>query len=407
MRAIRRQATASLFILTAAGGAPHAAPWDGPLCDPKVCESAAREESRYSGKALTTTYKPFLGRLGPTFHDWFAYKFDAYQRAFVRANGRVVDPENDHVTHSEGQGYGMLLALVAGDRAAFESIWRFTRTRMRRDDGLVSWRWHPDRHPNVSDPNNATDGDLLIATALALAAMRWDVEAHARQAERLARRIREELVVRHGGFALLLPGAFGFERRTVPASLAAALGIAPDRSPVFNLSYWIFFAFPVLDRIDPHPAWRALEASGLALVASAEDGPTDWSVLEEGAVVPAPGWPRIFSYNAVRIPLYLLMSGYRIPSLSEHLLAAWGPPDAHVPVTFRHGDRHRLDSLAASGYRLIHGLVHCTHTGAPIDMALLREGPDTYYSTSLFLLAVTVLYTHHPECFPPLGGNWP
>ena len=53
---------------------------------------------------------------------------------------------------------------------AFETIFTFTRVELLiRDDGLAAWRWDPAATPRVTDINNATDGDILIAYALGLA----------------------------------------------------------------------------------------------------------------------------------------------------------------------------------------------------------------------------------------------
>ena len=48
-----------------------------------------------------------------------------YKQRFVRPNGRVVDNANGNVSHSESQGYGMLLALAANDPKSFRQIYRF------------------------------------------------------------------------------------------------------------------------------------------------------------------------------------------------------------------------------------------------------------------------------------------
>ena len=53
--------------------------------------------------------------------DW-----EAYRSRFVEDSGRVVDNANGNISHSEGQGYGLLLALAASDRRSFEQIWSFT-----------------------------------------------------------------------------------------------------------------------------------------------------------------------------------------------------------------------------------------------------------------------------------------
>jgi endo-1,4-beta-D-glucanase Y len=91
----------------------------------------------------------------------------------VTAEGRVVDNANGGISHSEGQGYAMLIAERLDDRPTFETIWRWTQSNLLvRGDGLAAWRWSPET-PHVADHNNATDGDLLIAWALAQASDRW------------------------------------------------------------------------------------------------------------------------------------------------------------------------------------------------------------------------------------------
>jgi len=40
------------------------------------------------------------------------------------------------ISHSEGQGYGMLLAVAADDRPTFDLLWGWTRAQlMLRNDG--------------------------------------------------------------------------------------------------------------------------------------------------------------------------------------------------------------------------------------------------------------------------------
>ena len=54
----------------------------------------------------------------------------------------MVDTGNGMVSHSEGQGYGMLLAVAANDRPTFDKLWGWTRANlMVRDDQLMAWRW--------------------------------------------------------------------------------------------------------------------------------------------------------------------------------------------------------------------------------------------------------------------------
>ena len=65
--------------------------------------------------------------------------WQAYKSAFVSPGGRVVDNANGDISHSEGQGYAMLLAVAADDRSAFDEIWGWTRAQlMLREDGLAA-----------------------------------------------------------------------------------------------------------------------------------------------------------------------------------------------------------------------------------------------------------------------------
>lgn len=103
-----------------------------------------------------------------------ARQWAVFRRKYFRPDGRIVDTGNNGESHSEGQGYGMLFAAVADDLPTFETMWNWTQATLRHTkDGLFSWRFLPGHTPAVPDTNNATDGDLLIALALARAGRRW------------------------------------------------------------------------------------------------------------------------------------------------------------------------------------------------------------------------------------------
>jgi endoglucanase len=67
----------------------------------------------------TATQSP---RLVATLRNEEAWR--AYKLKFVSEAGRVVDTANGMVSHSEGQGYGLLLAVAAGDRSTFDGSCR-------------------------------------------------------------------------------------------------------------------------------------------------------------------------------------------------------------------------------------------------------------------------------------------
>ncbi|WP_445894920.1 glycosyl hydrolase family 8 [Desulfosoma sp.] len=69
--------------------------------------------------------------------------WDAYKDRFVSPDGRIIDRGNRQMSHSEGQGYGLILAVSADDRPTFERIRQWTRENLqvRGSDHLLAWAW--------------------------------------------------------------------------------------------------------------------------------------------------------------------------------------------------------------------------------------------------------------------------
>lgn len=224
--------------------------------------------------------------------------WQSYKQRFVSPDGRVIDTGNGNVSHSEGQGFGMILAFAAEDRAAFASMWSWTKTHLSRTDtGLLAWRFDPAQSEPVKDPNNATDGDLLIAWALLNAAQAWNMPEYAQQSQSLRAAILREACTSHAGRRVLLPGRLGF----------VADGVA-----TLNPSYYVWPALDAFARLEP--LWNDVISDGADLIGAAAFGswglPTDWiQINAAGLVQPAAGRPARFGFDAVRVPLYLILSG--------------------------------------------------------------------------------------------------
>lgn len=315
----------------------------------------------------------------------------SYRTSFVDPSGRVVDTGNGGISHSEGQGYGLLLATLADDRATFEQIWTFTLNELLiREDGLAAWKWDPNAAPHVTDINNATDGDILIAWALAEAGEKWHVAAYLDAARRISRAIGAVTIRVDGDRTVLLPGAQGFS--------------AADRAdgPILNLSYWVFEALPVLGRLAPGYDWAGLGRSGLGLVSSARFGtvqlPTDWISVPAGRPPePAEGFTPVFGYNSLRVPLYLLAAGHAERQRLETFYRSWtenGGRPAIVDVT----TGKVLEVLGEPGYRMQTALLACALDGTAIPDELKRFQPTSYYASTLHLLAMTVVARRYPRC---------
>lgn len=308
---------------------------------------------------------------------------------FLEPDGRIIDNANGNISHSEGQGYGMLLAYLAEQRADFHRIWTFTQSELLvRDDGLAAWRWDPDKTPHISDINNATDGDILIAYALALAGRKWRKGEYLKAAARIATGILSKTVTTHSGRTILLPGVDGFRVENRPDG------------PVVNPSYLILEAFPVLDDIIPSPLWDSLSRDGLDLIKRARFGPArlppEWIALG-GLPKPADGFDPVFSYNAIRIPLYLIRSGITEGALLERFQSGITGNDGEPSVVDLTTGR-ALEVFSDSGYRIIVEAIGCITKGTRISPENVRFEPVNYYSAALQLLTLAHLREFHPDC---------
>ncbi|WP_413785926.1 glycosyl hydrolase family 8 [Agrobacterium sp. rho-13.3] len=316
--------------------------------------------------------------------DWNAYK-----TAFLDPAGRIIDTGNKNISHSEGQGYGMWLAVLADNLADFELIWSFTKTELLvRDDGLAAWKWDPQTEPHISDINNATDGDILIAYALALAAKQWNRPDYADAAKSIAQTVLSKAVVQRAGRTILLPATAGFGE-----------GDRPD-GPVVNPSYFIFEAFPVLNELAPSPLWQALAKDGLAQITSFAFGPkklpADW-VSVKTKPRPADGFPQEFGYNSVRIPLYLARAGLGKPKLLERFRTGIVIDGSNM-ATFDLQTGAPKDILSDAGYRIIPALSACVTDGIAIPDELKHFTSTLYYPSTLHLLALSFATQAHREC---------
>ena len=227
----------------------------------------------------------------PLIEQWRTFK-----SRFLSTDGRIIDNANGGVSHSEGQGWGMLFAVAAHDQASFDLILGWTARTLRRPlDTLHAWRYVPNGQPSIPDQNNAADGDMFIATALIRAGRLWGRPDHLQAAAAIARDILHLMVRRAGPFTVLLPGVDGFETRD---------------AVIVNPSYYAFPMMSELAKFVPSQQWDQLQTDGMKLIETGRFGrwmlPPDWLRIgkTDAAMSPASGWPPRYSFDAVRVPLW-------------------------------------------------------------------------------------------------------
>ncbi len=320
---------------------------------------------------------PRAGHLDPALWEGFRTRFIT--------DGRVIDVDNGGITHSEGQGYGMLLAVAADDRHSFDALFAWTKRTLARPDGLFAWRFGPCQQGAgdcVTDSNNASDGDLLIAWALLRAADRWGAEPYRQEAAGIAQALAAHQVVRRHGRLVLLPGVHGFDA-TEPGGVVTV-----------NPSYWVFPALEQLAVAFAEGPWRQLAESGRNLLGEARFGAAklapDWLDISAGGLAPSARFEPRYGYNAVRVPLHLAWSVHSDPSLLAPYLRWWAefgerPPPAWVDLVDGRVAEYAWSTGMAAVSQVARARV--THNVPPAATLPVPAADDGYYAWSLLLLS--------------------
>jgi endoglucanase len=306
-----------------------------------------------------------------------------FQEKFISRDGRVIDTVNDRVSHSEGQGYGMLLAHAAGDKETFQKLWDWTRQNLqiRQNDKLFAWKWEPSPGGGgeVTDTNNASDGDVLIAWALYRAGVSWERKDYYDAAKEISAEVREKLLRRSGRATYLLPGSVGFVH---------------DDSIVVNLSYWVFPAFQDLHRLDGSEDWLNLNATGLALLHHARYGewnlPPDWLKIGQNDMAPAEDFEPLYSYNAIRIPLHLVWAEMERDELlkpyADYSTRLGLGDDAQIPASINLNTGKYSEDKALTGMQAILKLTRAVRQNRSGIVLPALDPEEEYYSAALLLL---------------------
>lgn len=226
-----------------------------------------------------------------------AADFNKFKAAFISADGRVIDKMNGNISHSEGQGYGMLLSLKANDRKTFDKVyaWTVKNLQIRETDSLFAWRYGQDSSGvwKVTDNNNATDGDILIAYSLILGSEMWNDKKYLADAKKIISDIRIKLTAHRNGMFYLLPGEYGFSNK---------------ENDVVNPSYIIISAYKQFGKVDDPIFWKRVQQDGIKIIAYYTgqyiDMPRNWLRVTDTGLTDDKEKGVIFGFDAVRCLLY-------------------------------------------------------------------------------------------------------
>lgn len=248
----------------------------------------------------------FINKNHPKEHNLQEYKlclekgYDYYKKSFMTEEGRIIDPDKDNITTSEGQSYMLIRSLVMDDKRTFDLVYSWTKNNLQRDDKLFAWIWgkNKDGKYQILDNNSATDADVDTACSLLLAYERWGGRKYLNEALPIIYSIWDKETKRIGNHLVLMPGEIQTHSKKVEV----------------NPSYFSPFAFRFFQKYDNLHDWSALidssyyylykvtdmTATGLPpnwilITGSQEDGPNEGQIILEDS-------PRSdFSYDSIRV----------------------------------------------------------------------------------------------------------
>lgn len=297
---------------------------------------------------------------------------------YVADDGRVVRRDQGDDTVSEGQAYGMLIAVGVGDEATFDRIWQWTRDNLQRADGLFAWRWAEGR---VADRQPATDADLAIASALALAGERFSDHGDVLDARRVAEAVIDHESVATSDGTLLVAGPWAATSRTV------------------NPSYFMTNAMSRLLWATNDWEWSSVASTSRHVIDGLTDTyphlPPDWAIVggrttEATATSSPDGRSARYAYDAVRVFVQLAVDC----NSSAQAIAARGwsffqhikPADLAAEYT--------LDGRPLTSY---------SHPAALVAAAATAEAAGRSEASESLLDAATSLDDDYPTYY---GSAW-
>ncbi len=319
-----------------------------------------------------------------------------FKETFILTNGRVVDFHQNAISHSEGQGYALILALEYDDKASFSKVYEWSKQHLQvRDDALFAWKWgraeptekqaiegksHASDSWKVLDTNHATDGELLILWALLRAHSKWRNLGYLDDANNIQRDLLKATLRSLRDRWVLLPAELGFQQ---------------ERKLTLNPSYLVFPAYEQLATVFSGPWPRILQDSQWLLEESQMNElsmPSDWVVWDERYEAIFSQTP--FSAEAIRTWLYMSISTLK-PKVFygfEHWQGFYGKY-GYYPNEFSRRN-FEFEGYGMPGYwaisaRVLHELNQPKEAANiwKIAKAKLLEEEKNYYSTALFLLS--------------------
>ncbi len=294
---------------------------------------------------------------------------------------RVIRPENNNDTVSEGIGYGMLLSVFAGDRTTFDGLWAYGQKFL---DGKGLMNWNIDQNGNVIGQGSATDADEDMAYALIKANSKWPNSGYDNAARNLIDHMKSTELI-SGNY--LNPGDNWGQTNVMNPSY-----LAP--------SYYRSFA-----QITGDNDWNYIASSSSSWLNQAANSTTgllpDWLNNNfSNANISFDQYTNDFYYDAVRTPIRLLLdyksngdtNAQNILQKQSNFFTKVGLSNLKSGYTLSgQAISSYLDTTFIAAYAAA-GQVNPTSSYAQQSLSeLINNSPTGYYGTSLRAITLYII----------------
>ena len=236
-----------------------------------------------------------------------------FKHKFIQEDGRVIDPHNSSITHTESIGYALYFAYKMDDKVIFKKIYNWSQKNLLKNDfDLPGWKWGEDTQKKcwcMLDLTSASDANLWIAYSLALMYEKTGYYPYKEDSENLIKAIKKHQIISINNEIFLLP----WEKN-----------LLNKKNIKLNPSYLLFEIFEYLAKYDKDIIWKKLIKSTSLLLKKARFSSlelnSDWILYNSAKnSYTLPPNNKYFGYDAIRIPLNIVNSNLPLKMKKELL----------------------------------------------------------------------------------------
>lgn len=208
------------------------------------------------------------------YHEWK----HSYVEKLPDGTCRVIDPQQNNITVSEGIGYGMMFSAFLEDQETFDGLLNYEK---KYEDQNHLMNWKVDSSSQIVGTGSATDADEDMAYALLRAYSVWQEDRYLQESLTKITSIKKYEI--NGDFEVLPGDQWG------------------SNAP-YNPSYVAPYYYALFEKVSEDEDWSTIQTVNLKKLHEHMNQVTgflpDW--ISKGKV------ELTFGYDAVRIPLRLL-----------------------------------------------------------------------------------------------------